>query len=128
MPAGVNIEAHISNLKDRESAKNAFTSAMAFPKKQIESRCKNLSLDGRRVEMMEYATKEESTFILDALKEFDPDYDPSLTSMSQLKKMPVLHQFLTCPDHCHRTAFSLEFRLCRNSTCQLSLQEDWTIC
>ena len=119
VPAGVNIEDHVSNLKDRQSAKDAFTSAMEVPKKQIESRCANLSLDGKPVRVIEYPTNEESTFILDALKDFDSDFDPSLTSMSQLKKMSVIHEFLTCPNHCHRTDFSLEFRLCGNSTCHL---------
>ncbi len=119
VPAGVNVEAHVRDLKDRRSAKEAFTSAMAVPKKQIESRCAKLSLDGRPVEVMEYPTKEDSSNIIDALKKFDPDFDPTLTSMSQLKKMPVLNEFLSCPKHCHRTDFSLEFRLCGAANCHL---------
>ena len=85
---------------------------MEVPKKQIESRCATATLDGRPVEVMGYPAKEESSFIFDALKRVDPAFDCNLTSMSQLPKMPVLHQFLSCPNHCHRTEFSLEFRLC----------------
>jgi hypothetical protein len=92
---------------------------MAFPKGQIEARCRKLTLDGRPVEVMEYPTKEDCTIILDALKKFDPDFDENYTSMSHLKRMPQIAQFLSCPQHCRRTDFSLEFRLCGNVDCFL---------
>ena len=119
VPAGTNAEAHLSELKDRRSAKESFAAAMEFPKGQIEARCQNLTLDGRPVEVMEYPTKEQSSNILNALKKFDPDFDENLTSMSQLNKMPLIQQFLSCPQHCHRTDYSLEFRLCGVENCFL---------
>mmetsp|Transcript_10352 Transcript_10352/g.17589 ORF Transcript_10352/g.17589 Transcript_10352/m.17589 type:complete len:146 (-) Transcript_10352:954-1391(-) len=47
--------------------------AMELPKGQIEARCRNLTLDGRPVEVMEYPTKEQSSNILDSLK-FDENF------------------------------------------------------
>lgn len=69
---------------------------MDYPKQKIEARCRDLRLDGRQVEVMEYPRKEDCSIILDALKKFDPDYNESYTSMLQLKKMPLINQFLSC--------------------------------
>jgi len=96
VPVNTNAEAYLNELKDRRSAKESFTSAMDYPKRKIEARCRNLRLDGRHVEVMEYPRKEDCSIILDALKKFDTDYNESYTSMSQLKKMTLINQFLTC--------------------------------
>ena len=119
VPPHTTIEAHLSDLKDRPSAEASFMSAMTYPKRQVEDRLRNLTLDGRPVEVMEYPTKEQCAPITDALKAFDPDFDENYKSWSQMNKMPLLQEVFACPLHCRRTDYSLEFRLCGVLNCAI---------
>lgn len=67
----------------------------------------------------EFGTKSDVEVMHNRMKSFDSSYDPSLRSMSQLSKMPNIARFLNCPNHCRRTPFSIEMRLCGVEDCDL---------
>ena len=101
------INAEVGN----RTAYNFFTSAMQYPIKLLEDRYSKLDLEGRPVTVLPYANEEDCKIIMDALKNFDPDYSDEYRSKSQLKNMPVISKFINCPLHTRMTEHSLEFRL-----------------
>ena len=48
---------HINDLKSRPSARDAYNLAMDYPKKMIEKRFSELTLDNRPVVVHDYASK-----------------------------------------------------------------------
>ena len=69
--------------------------------------------------MMEYATKDHVKILLDALSDFDLDFHINCGTKFQLRKMPIIHSFLTFPEQCRITEFTFEFRMCDNEGCTL---------
>ena len=119
VPAGMDTKGRLDELKERPTAREAFLAAMDYPKQQVLDRYQKLELDGRPVETMDYAHDEQRAIITNALKQFDSDYNSSYSSKSQLKKMPQIAAFVNCSKHCRITEFTVEFRLCDKSDCDL---------
>ncbi|KAL7528721.1 hypothetical protein ACHAWF_008133 [Thalassiosira exigua] len=90
---------------------------MDYPRKIIEDRFSKLDLDGRPVVVLPFV--KDTSVVTDALQKLDECYDPSYSSMSQLNKMPVISKLLNDSNHCRRTPYSLEFRLCGEEGCEL---------
>ena len=65
----------------------------------MEQRSIRLEIEVRRVEMMEYATKDHAQILLDALSDFYLDFSVNYRTKSQLRKMTVIHSFLNSPEH-----------------------------
>ena len=76
-------------------------------------------MDGRPMEVTDYATKNDCSIITDSLKKYDPCYSESYRSMHQLSKMPDIEEFIKSPDHCRRTEYTVEFRLCGKPNCDI---------
>ena len=117
VPFDKSLDEHLQDLKDRPSAREAWTSAIAYPKRFIDDRFGRLELEGRPVEVMEYADDEHTKIIVDALKKWG--WDSKYKSKSQLSKMPEIEEFFNSPEHCRKTDFSFELRLCGVVGCRL---------
>ena len=115
IPQGSSIQQHILHLKERGTASESFASAMQHPTNILEG----LDLDGRPMEVTDYATKNDCSIITDSLKKYDPCYSESYRSMHQLSKMPDIEEFIKSPDHCRRTEYTVEFRLCGKPNCDI---------
>ena len=63
---------------------------MSHHQKIVEQRFSCLELEGRRVEVMEYSTKDHVYILLDALREFDPDFKVNYRTKLQLRKMTII--------------------------------------
>ena len=96
--------------------------------KIVEDRFEQLELERHPVVVMEYATEDEVKVLTDALKEFDPGYDPKFCSKSQLRNMPLIEKFLSCPDHCRTTPFTFELRMCDKHGCNLCAKIKRSVC
>ena len=120
-PVGTTLMERFTNLKNRVSANEAFKSAMEHPKKMIENRFRQLELEGRKVEVLNYASKNDVALFEEKLKSFDKNYDKSVRSKSQLQKMKLIAQFLNCEKHCRITPWSLEYRLCGKVGCEICI-------
>ena len=119
IPVGTTLESHLQHLKERPTAREAFASAMKYPIKQLEDRYSKLTLDGRPVQVLKYATEEDCNILTDAVKKFEPAWDPKFRSMSQLNQMPLLKQFLACKTHFRKTEYTVEFRVCAQVGCDI---------
>ena len=89
----------LSELKERQTAREALLNATQYPINQIEDRFKALTLSDRPVLVREWPTDKMKQELEDALLELDPDYKSSLRSMKDLKKMPILSMILNDTDH-----------------------------
>ena len=85
----------------------------------MEDRFSKLELEGRPVQVLPYASAADCNIITDALNKFDPDYSIDYRSKSLLKKMPIIASFINCPKHCRMMEYSVEFRLCGITGCDL---------
>ena len=70
-----------------------------------------LEIDGRPVEVLQYTTYSVAKIVVDALTKFAPDFSVDVRSKAQLRKMPIIEQFLNSLEHCHITEFLVEMRL-----------------
>ena len=68
VPLGKGLAENIQDLKERPSGREAYAKAMSYPQKIVEQIFSRLELEGRRVEVMEYATKENFHIFLDIQK------------------------------------------------------------
>ena len=85
----------------------------------MEQRFSHIEIEGRHVEVMEYSTKEHVQIFMDSLSDFDPYFSVNYRKKSQLRKMPIIHSFLTSPEHCRITEFTFVLRMCGNEVCTL---------
>ena len=92
---------------------------MEYAKKIVEERCSKQLLDGRPMIVTEYATKEEVQILIDALESFDPDFSIDYRTKTQLRQMSFINDFISSPNHCRRTPFTFELRLCSVEGCSL---------
>ena len=109
----------MKDLLNRPSSRDAYNSAMDYPKKMIEKRFSELTLDNRPVVVHDYASKNDVDRIHDALTTFDPDFRVKYRSKSQLKKMPWIQKLLESSDHCRQTPYTFELRLCGKDGCNI---------
>ena len=79
---------------------------MSYPQKIVEHIFSFPELEGLRVEVMEYATKYHVQILLDALSDCDLDFRVNYRKKYQLCKMPIIHSFITSPEHLHITEFT----------------------
>lgn len=119
IPQGQTLHIHLEDLKERPTEHEAFMAASDYPKQILEDRFKLLDLDGRPVTVIPYATENNCKIITDALKSFDPGFDISYRSRSNISKVPFIAEFFNSPYHCRVTPYTLEFRLCGKSNCEL---------
>ena len=69
---------------------------------------------------MTYPKIDGLEILYDKLKECDPDYDPNIRSKSNLKKMSLLMEFLSCPKHF--SGYMLEYHLCGEVDCTICVR------
>eukprot|EP00957_Ditylum_brightwellii_P131750 10047428-Ditylum_brightwellii.AAC.1 len=72
------LEEWITHLKEQPSASAAFSLSMDYPKGLLKVRIGNLALDGQPVSIMPYSTQEDCDILTDALKQFEPAYNPDI--------------------------------------------------
>ena len=94
---GKGLAEHIQYFEECPSGRELYAKAISYPKKIVEHRFIRLELERRRVEVMEYATKEHVHIFLDSLSDFDPDFSIDYRTKSQLRNIPTIHSFLTFP-------------------------------
>ena len=100
IPSDYTLEEWVAHLKEQLSASMAFSSLMDYPKGIREERISNLTLDGRPVRVVPYATQEDCDILTDALVRYEPAYRPDITRMARLKEMSKINRFFNCPKHC----------------------------
>ena len=119
VPLGKGLADHIQDLKERPSGWEVYAKEMSYPQKIVEHILSRLELEGSRVEVMEYATKENVQILLDSLSEFDLDLSVNYHTKYQLQKMPIIYAFLTSLEHCRITEFTFELSMCGNEECTI---------
>lgn len=119
VPFGKTLPQHLAELKAQRPAREEYANSMDYPIDIIKQRFGRLDLDGRPVEVMKYAEERDVQILIDALTDFDPDYSVDHRSKTQLKKMPIIARFLSCPNHCRTTDFTFELRMCGVDGCGL---------
>ena len=92
---------------------------MSYPNKILEQRFIRLEIEGRCVEVMEYATKDHVQIFLDELSNFDPDFSINYHTKPQIRNMPITNSFLTSTEHCRITEFTFELMMCGNEGCTI---------
>ena len=105
---------YIQDLDERPSGQEGYAKAILYPQKLVDQRFIYLELEGRRVDVTEYATKEHVQILLDSLSDFDTDFGVNYRTQDQIRKMPIIHSFLTSPEHCHITELIFELRMYEN--------------
>ena len=124
---GTTLPKHLEDLKNRRSAHDEYTSSMEHPKGIVEKRFERLDLDGRAVVVTKYSTEDDIQVILDALIKFDSSFDAGITIKSQLRRIPIIEQFLCSSDHCRITTYTFELRMCGKYVCYLCARIDRNI-
>ena len=99
-------------MKERKTARECFDGALDYPLKIVEESFKSLNIDGRQVEVKPYPKEAEVKVLTDALRAFDPSYDPEKQSKSGLQQMKNIAEFMNIPEHCRISEYTLEYRLC----------------
>ena len=113
------IKLSLEEINERETAREAFLKATQYPIKQIEDRFKNLTLSNRPVIVRKWPSPKMTQEIEDTLKKLDPDYNSSLRSMKELKKMPILHKILSDKDHVQMSEYCIQIRTCGIEGCSI---------
>ena len=90
---------HIKDLKECPPGREVYAKEMPYPQKILEQRFSRLELEGHRVEVMEYETKENVKILVDALSDFYPNFRINYRTKSQLGKMPIIHSLFTSPEN-----------------------------
>ena len=80
----------------RESLVKAFD----YPIDLVGKRFSSLTLGGNNVEVRQWPTTSKTKELEDALKEIDSLYNPNLSFMNDLKKMPRITKILNSTEHC----------------------------
>ena len=88
----------------------------------VEGRIKKLNLYGRLVGLIPYPRGDALKLFTHALVEFYPAFDPNLRSKSQMKKMPIITEFLTSSGNFRLTDYTLEYILCGKDSCVICVQ------
>ena len=122
VPPGMTPDQHLAELKSRNTAHQEYRQATKHPQKIVEERFKRLELDGRPVVVSEYDGPDDVQILVDALSAYDPGYNASIRSKTQLGKVPHIKAFLESSDHCRMTPFTLEYKLCRRMGVQSVLR------
>ena len=117
IPTGRTLKEWIVELKERKTARECFDGALDYPLKIVEERFKSLNIDGRQVEVKPYPKEAEVKVLTDALRAFDPSYDPEKRSKSGLQQMKNIAEFMNSPEHCRISEYTLEYRLCGVAGC-----------
>ena len=127
VPFGKTLPEHLDDLEGQRPAREEYANSMDYPIGIIKERFSRLDLDGRPVEVMKYAEERDVQILIDALTDFDPAYSVDHRSKTQLKKMPIIARFLSCPNHCRTTEFTFELRMCGVTGCDLCARFKRTI-
>lgn len=94
------LQDRIDELQSRPTAMEAFTSAMQYPQKILKKCYEALEVDGRKVTVLAYPTEENVVSLHELLKHYDPSYSENYRSKGDLKRMPLINEFLSDKDHC----------------------------
>ena len=79
----------------------------------------NLTLGGNNVEVRQWPTTSKTKELEDALKEIDSSYNPNLSLINDLKKMPRTAKIKNDTEHCIRSEYMVQFRICGKLNCEI---------
>ena len=102
---------------DQNDLREEWRKAMNVPIQQIASRFKYLDLNGRHVVVDEKCTDDDVESLHSILGKIDHQYDPEIRSISQLRNMPKLQNFMN--EHFVITPYSLSIQKCGKRTCSI---------
>ena len=97
VPLGKVLAEHIRYFKECQLCWEAYSKSMPYFQKIVDQILSHLELEGRCVELMGYATKDNVQIFLDILSGFNPDFSVNYRTKSQLHKMPIIRSLLTFP-------------------------------
>ena len=109
-----------SEHQTRDTAVKGFAKAMEYKIGHIESRFKQLMLEGRPVKVRSWPEDDALDALETVLKCFDGGYDPNVRSWKDAeKKMPLIYESINDPEHCLCSECIIQFRLCITDDCGL---------
>ena len=72
---------------------------MDYPMDLVKTRFASLKLDGQPVEVIPCRRVNSLKALTNALLDFYPDFDPNIKIKSQMRKMPLIEEFLASPEY-----------------------------
>ena len=78
----------------------------------VEERFRKLNIDDHPIKVRKYPEEADTKVITDAILDYGYEYRRYIQSKADIKKMPLLHEFLSSEEHFREMPYNLECWVC----------------
>ena len=114
-------------LEAQPSAMETFKNSMAPPIAIVVERFRKTNIDGRPIEVRKYPEEADTKILTYMLLAYDSKYRWDIRSKADLKKMPLLHEFLSSMEYFCETHYIFKHWVCRKNRCSICARAGITV-